>query len=329
MTYDGSQKPAWSYPDYVLITRLASSDHGRLFFLENLEHNYPALAYLQAGDKLIISIGFYFDKWNFDYAKKCFTHQNPQFNLQDIYWLGNSPSQVDMAREIGFSAILCNQNSFVDENIFKITNDEKIYQMVMNVRPEIMKRPWLAKNVDGLAIIQGKNYSEKNFWDLKQLNPQYMNEDRIPREQVTQILNQSYVGGIFSEKEGACFASSEYLLCGLPVVSTESVGGRDYWYNDRNSMVVEANEDAIADAVSRLISQIQSKAIDPQEIRQQHMILALLQRDSLVSLLNNISATLQLEKSGSYFLYKIIREWATIHSLNDMPQKLFWENGAP
>ena len=329
MVNDGSQKPAWAYSDYVLITRLASSDRGRLFFLENLEHNYPALSYFQSGDKLIISIGFYFDKWNFEFAKKCFTHQNPQFNLQDIYWLGNHASQVEIARDVGFSAIECNQNSFVDENIFKILDEGKIYRMVMNARPEIMKRPWLAKNVKGLAIIQGKNYSQKNFWDLRQLNPQYINEDRIPREQVTQILNQSYVGGIFSEKEGACFASSEYLLCGLPVVSTESVGGRDFWYNDRNAMIVDANEAAVADAVTTLIAQIQSRAIDPREIRQEHMILALLQRDALVSLLNEISTSLQLEVSGSFLLYKIIREWATYHALTDMPQKLFWENGAP
>jgi len=329
MKNNGTQKPAWAYSDYVLITRLASSDRGRLFFLENLEHNYSALSYFQNGDKLVISIGFYFDRWNFEFAKKCIVHQNPQFNLQDIYWLGNSPAQVEIARDLGFSAILCNQNCFVDENIFKIQNEEKIFRMVMNVRPEEMKRPWLAKNVDGLAIIQGKNYTKEKFWDLKQLNPQYMNEERIPREHVTKILNQSYVGGIFSEKEGACFASSEYLLCGLPVVSTESVGGRDFWYNDQNCIITQANEEAIADAVSTLITQIQSKVIDPREIRQEHMILALLQRDALVSLLNEISTSLQLEVSGSFLLYKIIREWATYHALANMPQKLFWENGAP
>jgi glycosyltransferase involved in cell wall biosynthesis len=328
MISDGSQKPAWSYSDYVLITRLGSSDHGRLFFLENLEHNYPALSYFQAGDKLIISIGFYFDKWNFEYAKRCFIHQNPQFNLQDIYWLGNNASQVEIAKDVGFSAIQCNQNSFVDENIFTILNEEKIYRMVMNARPELMKRPWLAKNVEGLAVIQGKNYAEKNFWDLKQLNPQYINEDRITRKQVAQILNQSFVGGIFSEKEGACFASSEYLLCGLPVVSTASVGGRDFWYNDRNSIIAQDNEEAIADAVNTLIAQVQSKAIDPREIRLEHMILAHLQRDTLVSLLNELSTSLRLEISGSFLMYKIIREWATIHALADMPQKLFWENGA-
>lgn len=329
MVNDGSQKPAWSYSDYVLISRLANSDRGRLFFLENLEHNYSALSHFQNGDKLIISIGFYFDRWNFEFAKKCFAHQNPQFNLQDIHWLGNSPAQVEIARDLGFSAISCNQNCFVDENIFKILDEEKIYRMVMNARPEVMKRPWLAKNVDGLAIIQGKNYTKENFWDLKQLNPEYINEERISREQVTRILNQSYVGGIFSEKEGACFASSEYLLCGLPVVSTESVGGRDFWYNDQNCIITQADEEAIADAVTTLITRIQSKAIDPREIRQEHMILALLQRDALVSSLNEISTNLQLEVSGSFLLYKIIREWATYHALADMPQKLFWENGAP
>ena len=43
MNYDGSQAPGWIYPNHVLITKLAASEFGRLFFLENLEHNYVAL----------------------------------------------------------------------------------------------------------------------------------------------------------------------------------------------------------------------------------------------------------------------------------------------
>ena len=50
------------------------------------------------------------------------------------------------------------------------------------------------------------------------------------------------VGGVFSEEEGACWASSEYLLCGLPVVSTHSRGGRDVWYSGHNSLIVEPTQ---------------------------------------------------------------------------------------
>lgn len=40
--------------------------------------------------------------------------------------------------------------------------------------------------------------------------------------EVAAALNQCGVGGIFSAEEGTCYASTEYLLCGLPVVSTTS-----------------------------------------------------------------------------------------------------------
>ena len=45
--------------------------------------------------------------------------------------------------------------------------------------------------------------------------------------------------------EGANYSSSEYLLCGLPVVSTESSGGRDYWFDDYNSIICKPNEDSV------------------------------------------------------------------------------------
>lgn len=52
----------------------------------------------------------------------------------------------------------------------------------------------------------------------------------LDHDEVTDAIYKSCLGGIFSEHEGACYASTEYLLCGCPVISTPSVGGRDVWY---------------------------------------------------------------------------------------------------
>lgn len=60
--------------------------------------------------------------------------------------------------------------------------------------------------------------------------------------EVAAALNCSMLGGMFSAEEGTCWASTEYLLCGLPVISTPCCGGREVWHNDRNSLIVEPSQ---------------------------------------------------------------------------------------
>jgi len=50
------------------------------------------------------------------------------------------------------------------------------------------------------------------------------------------------------------YAATEYLLCGLPVVSTPSLGGRDEWFDTRFVRIVPDDATAIAEAVRELIS---------------------------------------------------------------------------
>jgi glycosyltransferase involved in cell wall biosynthesis len=58
---------------------------------------------------------------------------------------------------------------------------------------------------------------------------------------------------ILSREEGACYASAEYLLSGLPVVSTRSRGGRDIFFDEEYVEVVRDDPRAVAAGVRRLI----------------------------------------------------------------------------
>lgn len=50
------------------------------------------------------------------------------------------------------------------------------------------------------------------------------------------------------------FASIEYLLCGLPIVSTTSIGGRDIFFSSDFSEIVEDDPSDVSRAVKELIS---------------------------------------------------------------------------
>ena len=146
--------------------------------------------------------------------------------------------------------------------------------MVMNSRPERnFKRPYLARAVPSLAYIKGYNFRKNDLYDYSELQTTFVNEQRIPKEQVMQIYNESYCGGIFSAEEGACYSSSEYLLCGLPVVSTDGRGGRDTWFDAENSIIVEPDEIAVKTAVETWINRINAGTVNPMAIREKHILL--------------------------------------------------------
>jgi glycosyltransferase involved in cell wall biosynthesis len=83
-------------------------------------------------------------------------------------------------------------------------------------------------------------------------------------------MRQSYCGLILSKIEGVCRASSEYLLTGLPVVSTPSKGGRDVWYDKDNSLIVDPDECQVAEAVAEFMA----RPRDPSSIRDRYLNLA-------------------------------------------------------
>lgn len=96
---------------------------------------------------------------------------------------------------------------------------------------------------------------------------------------VNEYINKSIAGGIFSRTEGACRASSEYLLAGIPVISTKSIGGRDIWYDDYNSLICEDNPQSVYDCMCAL----KSRVIDPEIIRNRHLAIADQHKSTLVN----------------------------------------------
>lgn len=199
----------------------------------------------------------------------------PEVSPTQIVVLANSVEDLISSHNAGMErSFLCNHNCWLDPNLFNIQAEEKIYDLVINTRPEPWKRPELAADVAPLAIIQGNNYRKDQFFDLTSLNPAYINSERLSPEDVVSILNKSCCGGSFSRVEGACYSSSEYLLCGLPVVSTPSLGGRDVWYDQFNAVIVTDESPAgVKEAVDRIKSLRSHGLYDPKEIRARHIFL--------------------------------------------------------
>lgn len=152
---------------------------------------------------------------------------------------------------------------------------ERKYRAVMNARSADYKNRWAAAAVDGLACIDLNAGPSELACD-------YSNSSRLELGEVAAVMRQAYVGLSLSFIEGACLASLEYLLCGLPVVSTHSLGGRDAWYGEDNCILVGPSVEAalrgdfdrqalrreVGDAVDDWIARIEYGAVDAHAIRE-------------------------------------------------------------
>lgn len=208
-------------------------------------------------------------------------HRERYPNHRFVY-AANEPAGMDVLAGCDFEGIYCNHNALVDEAVFRPpegarAGDAREFDAIYDARLARFKRHDLAARVPRLALIHYApddlieplwwlamrwrlrrakfiNRSERGFWRW----PQHLNP-----AQVAATCNRSRVGLCLSEVEGAMLASIQYLLCGLPVVTTPSRGGRDLFFDDDNSMVVEPDPRAVADAVRRLMA----RNVDPWAIR--------------------------------------------------------------
>jgi hypothetical protein len=202
---------------------------------------------------------------------------------------------IRLFQNAGLSPLLCHHNALIDERIFyPDLSASKEYDAVHNAQAAAYKRHYLAFDVPRIAVITFSlkpDPSEiqkltKSYCDLKFINysPEAGHTWLKPAE-VRRILNQAHCGLILSEVEGGNYASMEYLLSGVPVITTPSVGGRDEFFDKRHVVVVEPTASAVREAVERIVA----RALDPLEIRAAALARARVHRMNLVAWLSQVT----------------------------------------
>jgi len=261
-------EPKYTWPaECFPFRKYFESDAVRVFIIENIPHNWKWLkeygGRIRSSDFFFVYCGWNHSKW---FAQQALgTVEALGLNKKSFFYLFNSPMELGCFAETGFDGALINHNCWIDENlVMKPMIGPKRYDAVYIGRRSAFKRHMLADRVSNLAIIAGINHGNKISPIPSTI---YLNPAPLPPDQVCEKINQSHCGLILSEEEGACFASSEYLLCGIPVVSTHSMGGRDVWYDDYNSIVCEPDPKQIADAVAYF----KAHPRDPEIIRANHI----------------------------------------------------------
>lgn len=183
--------------------------------------------------------------------------------------LANTEADCQYLLDQKIPCIYCHQNCFLDSQLFDIQKTVPKYNAVYIAQASRYKRIELATDVESLAIISYSNtnhddYDEKYVQAIEEL-PSVINKKIFLSDyQVSKSINQAKCGLILSAFEGANFATTEYLLCGIPIVSIPSYGGRDVFFDSYNHVLTQPDKYAIKKAVEYIVS----KSRDRQKIRQ-------------------------------------------------------------
>jgi len=261
-----------------------------IFFTEGVSHSYHLFRTVKHHNPwFLIQLPWYYGEELFRKSAD-FIQDRFGIDRRRLVILANASEETEAAKNQGmiFSRLIPH-NCWLDFNLIKPdASVRKDFDLVINCRPENWKRPYLAGDVSNLAIIKGANHRPEDYFDLAKLNPRYINQDRLSLEGVVGILNRTRCGGIFSEVEGGCYSSSEYLMAGLPVVSTPSKGGRDEWYTDYNSIIVDPDPQSVREAVAELCGKLSEGSLKPETIASHHREMSIGFRADFVQLLNEL-----------------------------------------
>lgn len=210
--------------------------------------------------------------WNYESEGKAQKHKDNLLHFQKLYpsmvfvFLTNTEGERYAFQKLGVGAEWVHHNTFVDDRIFcPISNMEKRFKAVYDGRMSLFKRHELAAEVASLALITYRiPCAENHAYDLRtqqELAHAHWFNERVEGEyrslslpEINAALNQCNVGLCLSAEEGGMLASIQYLLAGLPVVTTASLGGRDVFFDPEYVLTVAASPQAVAQGVDTMIA---------------------------------------------------------------------------
>ena len=221
-----------------------------------------------------------------------------------LIFLCNSEREVEVMQSLGEAALFHNKTSSVSEFVFRpLEGVPEEFDAIYNAQLRTWKRHELSLGIERCAFVYyrddagpvtGKNENEL-ISRHAELAPGHVflnqrNQDDFPvrmePEEVNVQLNRAAVGLCLSELEGAMFASTEYLLAGLPVVTTPSRGGRQRYLDNDYCLTVPPDPRSVAEAVAAL----KARRIPRSYIRQKTLEKLQSDRERFIDLINRIFA---------------------------------------
>ena len=200
--------------------------------------------------------------------------------------LANTAKEVEIIKE--FSEVyLAQHNAFLDPRRYALAkNIKKQYDALYIARITPFKRHELAMQVKNLHLIGSFSEKERIFFESTIKNFSHAKwTQKVPSFLIGREIGKASCGLALSAIEGAMFSCGEYTLCGVPVVNTCNLGGRDTLLPDFAVKYAEDTPESVAEMVEYWVE----NPIAPEEIRQGFLDKALPQKRMVQDLVNSIA----------------------------------------
>ena len=221
-----------------------------------------------------------------------------------LIFLCNNIQTTQYLTTLGLAAHTISEYIFSNDDLYTIKPSKKTYD----------------------CIFPGREYKTLGLFN-KDYNSNLLIINKLPEypmhhSYVVKYFNQSKCGLMTTESEGSCLSVGEMLLCGLPIISVKipdnlsketyypnhpnnkkmientyglifpnTLGGRELWLNENNSLYCERNDDSIEQAINELNSQ----NIDSYWIRRDFLSKLSFQRYQFLYLLKDILGTINID----------------------------------
>ena len=200
--------------------------------------------------------------------------------------LANTAKEVEIIKNFN-EVYLANHNAFLDPARYPVAKTGKRkFDAIYIARITPFKRHELAAKIENLHLIGSYSEKEKEYFEKTiALFPHAVWSQKVPSFFIGRKICESACGLALSAVEGAMFSCGEYSLCGIPVVNTRNMGGRDTLLPEFACRYAEDTAGSVAENVEFFVK----NQLEPHEIRSAFIKLASEQKSQVQDLINSIA----------------------------------------
>ena len=200
--------------------------------------------------------------------------------------LANAPGEVEIIKKFN-EVYLASHNAFLAPERYPVAERcKRKFDALYIARITPFKRHELALKVNNLHLIGNYSEKEKEYFSgtIEKFSHAVWSR-KVPSFFIGRKICEAACGLALSAVEGAMFSCGEYSLCGIPVVNTKNLGGRDTLLPDFAVRYAEADADSVAENVAYYVDH----PVVPQEIRDGFLKLARPQKEFVQDLVNTLA----------------------------------------
>ena len=200
--------------------------------------------------------------------------------------LANAPGEVETIKDLN-EVYLASHNAFLAPERYPVAKTGKRkFDALYIARITPFKRHVLAEKVNNLHLIGSYSEKEKEYFSETIARFSHARwSQKVPSFFIGRKICEAACGLALSAIEGAMFSCGEYSLCGIPVVNTRNMGGRDTLLPDFAVRYADDTAESVAENVEYYVN----NPVNPQEIREGFLKLAQPQKELVQDLLNTVA----------------------------------------